>query len=330
MERKKVLVSTAPFGATSAAPINLMKDADVDFTINPFGRKMTEVELAEIIDEFDCLIAGTEAITSRVLANARKLKLIARVGIGLDSVDLVQAREQNIRVSYTPDAPSPAVAELTIGHLLACARMIPKAFVTIKAGEWQKNEFTGHELRGKHLGLVGYGRIAQEVASLAEAFGMIIHTFDPFVSAEDFDTKIAVHEDVIGLAHHCTHLSIHCGLTEETRNIINEKVLDALAKGNGPAVLINCARGGLVDEDAALAALEDGRLDACAFDVYDEEPLDPEHPLSKHDNFIGTPHIGAATIESQERVAAQTIKALLAALDGKPELGWVNKPAESM
>ncbi|MAK78185.1 MAG: hypothetical protein CL992_02805 [Euryarchaeota archaeon] len=319
--------------------INDLMDSFARQTLESAGHQVDEQKrtLEELSDgalaEYDAVLirSGTEITGPAIESGSQgNLKVIARAGVGVDNIDITAATHFGVIVVNSPAASTQAVAELTIGHLLACARMIPKAFVTIKAGEWQKNNFTGHELRGKHLGLVGYGRIAQEVASLAEAFGMTIHTFDPFVSAEDFDTKVAVHEDVIGLAYHCTHLSIHCGLTEDTRNIINEKVLDALAKGDGPAVLINCARGGLVDEDATLAALEDGRLDACAFDVFDEEPLDPAHPLSKHDNFIGTPHIGAATIESQERVAAQTVKALLAALDGKPELGWVNKPAESM
>ena len=296
--------------------------------------KRTLEELSDgALAEYDAvLIRSATEITGPAIESGSqgKLKVIGRAGVGVDNIDITAATHFGIIVVNSPAASTQAVAEFTIGHLLACARMIPKAYATIKAGKWLKKEFTGHELSGKHLGLVGYGRIARKVASLAEAFGMVIHTFDPFVPVEEFDKNVVVHEDLLSLAHHCTHLSVHCGLTEETRDIINEKVLNALAKGDGPAVLINCARGGLVDEDAALAALEDGRLDACAFDVFDEEPLDPEHPLSKHENFIGTPHIGAATMESQDRVAAQTVQALLAALDGKQELGWVNRPAESM
>ena len=123
---------------------------------------------------------------------------------------------------------------------------------------------------------------------------------------------------------------MHCELSSETRNLIDQEVITSLNQGDGPSVLVNCARGGLVDEGAALEALADGRLDACAFDVFEEEPLEPDHPLAMHENFIGTPHIGAATAESQERVAAQVIDALLAALDGNPDRGWVNRPAESM
>ena len=297
-------------------------------------KKRTREELSDgALAEYGAvLIRSATEITGPAIEGGSQgnLKVIGRAGVGTDNIDITAATHFGIIVVNSPAASTHAVAELTIGHLLACARMIPRASGTIKAGEWLKKEFIGHELSGKHLGLVGYGRIARKVASLAGAFGMTIHAFDPFLSAEAFGEKVVVHDHLLDLARHCTHLSMHCGLTTETRHTINDEVLDALAKGDGPAVLINCARGGLVDEDAAVTALEDGRLDACAFDVFDEEPLTSEHPLPKHENFIGTPHIGAATVEAQERVATQTAEALLAALNGTPDHGWVNRSAESM
>jgi len=283
--------------------------------------------------EFDAvLIRSATEITGPAIESGSQgeLKVIGRAGVGIDNIDMTAATHFGIIVVNSPAASTQAVAELTMGHLLSCARMIPRAAGTIKAGEWQKKNFTGHELSENHLGLVGYGRIARKVASLAKAFGMTIHAFDPFLPADAFDAEVVAHENLIDMARHCTHLSMHCSLTTETRHIIDERVFNALAECDGPAVLINCARGGLIDEDAALTALENGQLDACAFDVFDEEPFDPNHPLPKHENFIGTPHIGAATKESQERVAVQTVEALLAALNGMPGLGWVNKPAESM
>ena len=307
----KVLVSTAPFGATSAAPINLMKDADVDFTINPFGRKMTEVELAEIIDEFDCLIAGTEAITSRVLANARKLKLIARVGIGLDSVDLVQAREQNIRVSYTPDAPSPAVAELTIGLMISTLRSVQISNQEMHNQRWQR--FFGRRLSESVIGIIGVGRIGSRVIEHLAGFGspeILANDRDPSVAARVPDhVKIVEKEQIYRDAD---VISIHVPLTGETQGMIGASEFQMFRKD---AILINTARGGIVDESALEDALVKKQIFAAAVDTFGHEPY--QGPLCNIEQCLLTSHMGSMSGDCRERMELEATQEVIRFAQGE-------------
>ena len=304
-------MSTAPFGATSAAPINLMKDAGIHFAINSFGRKMTEVELAEIIDGFDCLIAGTEAITSRVLENAGNLKLIARVGIGLDSVDLVQAREQNIRVSYTPDAPSPAVAELTIGLMISTLRSVQISNQEMHNRRWQR--FFGRRLSESVIGIIGVGRIGSRVIEHLSGFGcpeILANDCDPSVAARVPDYVKMVEKEQI--YRDADVISIHVPLTGETQGMIGAKEFQMFKKD---AVLINTARGGIVDESALGDALVKKQIFAAAVDTFENEPY--RGPLCNIEQCLLTSHMGSMSDDCRERMELEATQEVIRFAQGE-------------
>jgi len=291
------------------------------------SRRATQGEIESgILARYDAVIirSMTKLSANSIELGAKgSLKVIARAGVGTDNVDLQAATKANVIVVNAPAASSEAVAELALGLLLSCARHICDGDRSMRSGEWAKKRLSGHEIRGKKLGLVGYGRIAREVAARARSFGMEIHTFDPYINKDEICEEVTFHPSIKSLFEVCSHISVHCMLTDETYHLVNSDVLKMM--GGGPNVLVNCARGGIIDENAAFKALERGILSACALDVFEDEPIDTEHPLLTHPNFIGTPHIGAATIEAQQRVAAQTAQNLLSALEGNPSFGWVNR-----
>ena len=199
---------------------------------------------------------------------------------------------------------------MTIAHLLASCRKITIADRKLKEGIWAKKELVGTELSGKSLGLIGYGRIAQRVGIIAKLLGMNVHAYDPYVSKEiAIKNDCELHDEVNSVFRKCTHVSIHCNLTEETYHLVNSSRIDLMSGIGDDGIncgnhLINCARGGVVDEIAALEALESGQLSSVALDVFENEPA-IENPLIAHENFHGTPHIGAATKEAQARIGIE-------------------------
>ena len=224
---------------------------------------------------------------------------------------------------------------MTIGHLLGSLRFIPRADRSLRSGQWAKKELKGTELFGKRLGLIGFGRIAQGVAKVAQAFGMEVHSYDPYLPLSVAKkVGVTMHKNVDNLFKTCTHISVHCNLTDETHHLINQKRI-SMMPGVDPFNLkcgnhiVNCARGGIVDEDAALAALNSGQLTSLALDVFEHEPVDPASPLLEHMNFHGTPHIGAATIEAQHRVGLDIAEAVLTVLHGGIADTTVNRDALS-
>jgi len=262
---------------------------------------------------------------SASVSNGGKLGFIGRAGVGVDNIDIAAATEFGIIVCNTPGASTQSVAELTIGHLIASARHISSADKKLKNGEWAKKDLRGSELGGKNLGLIGYGRIARRVARIANALGMNIHAFDPYV---DFSSlgglECTVHEDIDNIFRQCTHISLHCNLTSETKHLVNSRTIglmpgignDGINCGNH---IVNCSRGGIIDESAANLALEKGILSSLALDVYENEPLG-DSPLLGLDNFHGTPHIAASTLEAQERIGSEMVDLLIDYLDGnKPK-----------
>jgi D-3-phosphoglycerate dehydrogenase len=275
-------------------------------------------ELLQVIGEYDALIVrGRTKVTPAVMDAARNLKVVGRAGVGVDNIDLAAAKEHGITVVNSPIATTLAVAELTLGMMLAAVREIPRADASMKAGKWLKKEFEGAELNGKTLGVIGYGRIGQAVASRAAAFGMKIIAYDPLIDAETIAKNGAEPvslEEMFGLADMIT---LHIPLTASTRGILNAQAFEQMK----PGVYIICAaRGGVIDEAALLAALEAGKVAGAALDVFATEPPGAT-PLVMHPKVIAIPHVGAQTVEAQARAAEDISTEVLAALDGKP-LRW--------
>ena len=276
----------------------------------------TEKELLSgILVNFDAVVVRSATKLTREVIEAsvndvHGLKFIGRAGVGVDNIDIDTATKNNIVVCNTPRSSTKSVVEMTIAHLLASCRNITTADRKLRNGVWAKKQLVGTELSGKSLGLIGYGRIAQGVGNIAKAFGMDLHAYDPYVPKEIAKkNKCRLHNDVDSIFRICTHVSIHCNLTEETYHLVNSSRInlmpgigdDGINCGNH---LINCARGGIVDEEAALEALDSGQLSSFALDVFEIEPA-IDNPLFAHDNFHGSPHIGAATKEAQERIGVE-------------------------
>ncbi len=225
-------------------------------------------------------------------------------------------------VVNAPNASTQSVVELTIGHLLSSVRHIPKSDRGLREDRWEKKAMKGTELSGKCLGLIGFGRIAQGVAAVAKSLGMEIHTYDPYLPPKVAKSQDAyLHKKVDSLFKTCTHISIHCNLTDETHHLVNAKRM-SMMPGRKTGIecgnhIVNCARGGIIDEDALLNALEDGTITSAALDVFEVEPLPENYKLVQQENFHGTPHIGAATLEAQHRVGLDIAKAVNTALSGK-------------
>ena len=287
--------------------------------------------------EFDAVIvrSATKLSEEMMQASLPRLKVIARAGVGVDNIDVDAASKLGLPVVNAPRASTQSVVELTIGHLLGSLRFIPRADRSLRSGQWAKKELKGTELFGKRLGLIGFGRIAQGVAKVAQAFGMEVHSYDPYLPLSVAKkVGVTMHKNVDNLFKTCTHISVHCNLTDETHHLINQKRI-SMMPGVDPFNLkcgnhiVNCARGGIVDEDAALAALNSGQLTSLALDVFEHEPVDPTSPLLEHMNFHGTPHIGAATIEAQHRVGLDIAEAVLSVLHGGIADTTVNRDALS-
>ncbi|MBA4183055.1 MAG: phosphoglycerate dehydrogenase, partial [Acidobacteria bacterium] len=251
--------------------------------------------------DFDGLIVRSETKVRNDLMDALpKLRVIGRAGVGVDNIDVKGATARGIVVMNAPDGNTITTAEHTVALLVSMARNVPQAHALLQSGTWNKKKFVGVELNGKTLGVIGLGRIGRHVAKIAKGFGMNIFAFDPFVSedqAKDLGFEVGSLDDVFANAD---FLTIHTPVTDETRNIIGK---DAFAKMKKGVRLVNCARGGLVDENALLEAIENGTVAAAALDVYATEPLPTDSPLLNNPKIITTPHLGASTTEAQEGVA---------------------------
>lgn len=270
-------------------------------------------------DELRDAIAGADAvlvrsatkITRESLSRADRLKVIGRAGVGVDTIDVDAATERGIPVLTAPAGNTISAAELTMALLLALARRVPAADRSMRAGEWDRKSFTGVELYGKTLGLIGAGRIGGEVAKRARAFGMRVLVFDPFLSADraaSLGAEMAAFDDVLTQAD---VLSVHVPLTAQTTGQIGDA---QIARLKPTAFVLNVARGGVVDEDALLRALQSKRIAGAALDVFSSEPLPADHPFRTLANVVLTPHLGASTAEAQQNVAIEIAEAVRAAL----------------
>ena len=293
----KVLISDA----LSPAAIQIFKDRGIEVDFQPNLGKDKD-KLAELIGNFDGLaIRSATKVTPKILEKAKNLKVIGRAGIGVDNVDIPAATARGIIVMNTPFGNSITTAEHAITLMLALARQIPQADTSTQAGKWEKNRFMGVEITGKTLGVIGCGNIGSIVADRALGLRMKVIAYDPFLS-EQRAMDIGVEKvELEELFKRSDFITLHTPLTEKTRNIIDAA---AIAKMKASVRIINCARGGLVDELALRAALDVGKVAGAAFDVFVTEPA-IENPLFGHPNVVSTPHLGASTSEAQENVALQ-------------------------
>ena len=286
-----VLITTVPFANINSLPIELLKGVGANFVINPIGRKLNEEELADLIGDFDILIAGTEPITAFVLSKASKLKLISRVGIGLDNVDLLEAQKRGILVSYTPDAPAPAVAELTIGLMLSLLRNIHLANKQMHEGEW--NRYFGRRIPEITIGIIGVGRIGGRVLRRLSAFGTPRILVNDLIPNRNVAEKLKLEwVDKETIFREADLISLHLPLTSQTKDLVKKDQLLSMKKD---ALIINTSRGGIINENDLFEVLEKGHLAGAAVDVFEREPYIGN--LSKIEKCILTSHMGSMSID---------------------------------
>jgi D-3-phosphoglycerate dehydrogenase len=275
-------------------------------------------ELLQAVGEYDALIVrGRTKLTPAVFAAGEQLRVIGRAGVGVDNIDLAAARAHGVAVVNSPLATSLAVAELTLGLMLALARALPQADGGLKRGQWLKKSLMGVELHGKTLGVIGMGNIGRAVAQRASAFGMAILGYDPLIPADEIQRRGAQPASLPDLYGQADMITLHVPLTAETHGMIDRTALSAMQRG---VRLICTARGGLIDESALLEALESGQVGGAALDVFAQEPPGAS-PLVTHPRVVATPHIGAQTEEAQTRAAEDIASEVLAALRGE-NLRW--------
>ncbi|MBA8816814.1 D-3-phosphoglycerate dehydrogenase [Microbacterium halimionae] len=307
----KVLVTPTSLCQNPDGPALRALRAEVgEVVLNPFQRPMTEAELAELLPGVDGVVAGLDAYSETALAAADQLKVIARYGVGVDRVDLDAAAARGITVTRTPGANSLSVAELAIGLTFAVARGIAYADAGVRAGQWPRID--GRELTGAVFGVVGFGAIGRLVAERARGVGMTPIAYDPFLPDEVFAAAGVERVDVDELCRRSDVVSLHVPLTPETRHLIDDRRLRMLPPD---AIVINTARGGLLDEGAARHALDDGTLFGVAVDAYETEPPSAS-PLVGHPRVVSTPHSGGHTREAVQRMTEQSIADLLTVLRG--------------
>ncbi|MFC7072336.1 phosphoglycerate dehydrogenase [Halovenus rubra] len=306
----------------AAAGIELLEDSGHEVEKS---YTLTDEELLAAVKETHALIvrSGTE-VTRDVFEAADDLLIVGRAGIGVDNIDLDAATDNGVIVANAPEGNVRAAAEHTVAMTFAAARSIPQAHSRLSSGTWAKGEFLGSEVNDKTLGVVGFGRVGQEVAKRLGSLGMDIVVFDPYIS-EDRAAQFGA--DLVDSLEECLtnadFLTIHTPLTDETENMIAKEELAQLEGG----YVVNCARGGIVDEPALANAVEDGILKGAAIDVFADEPVSSDNPLLDVENVIVTPHLGASTEAAQENVAVSTAEQVLAAFEGEPVVNALNAPS---
>ena len=297
MSQPRVLISDA----LSPAAVQIFKDRGIDVDFQPDLGKDKD-RLAAVIGEYDGLaIRSATKVTAKILEGAARLKVIGRAGIGVDNVDVPAATGQGVIVMNTPFGNSITTAEHAIAMMFALARQIPQADASTQAGKWEKNRFMGVEITAKTLGVIGCGNIGAIVADRAVGLRMRVVAYDPYLTPERALALGVEKVELDELLRRADVITLHVPMTDRTRNILSA---DALARTKRGVRIVNCARGGLVDEVALRAALDSGHVAGAAFDVFAEEPA-TQNPLFGHPNVVCTPHLGASTSEAQENVALQ-------------------------
>lgn len=313
----KVLVSDP----ISDLGIQQLMDADDVVVEKKTG--LSEDELVEIISQYDALLVRSQTkVTEKIMEAGKNLKVIGRAGVGVDNINLEAATKRGIIVINAPDGNTITTCEHAFAMMLALARHIPQAYAKTIQGTWDR-KFLGVELRNKTLGVLGMGRIGSEVAKRAKAFGMEILGYDPFLTedrAEKLGITLATVDEIV---RNADFITVHTPLTPETKHMISTPQFEVMKKGMR---IINCARGGVIDETAMLVALEQGIVEGAAFDVFEQEPPAADHPFLSNPKIIVTPHLGASTIEAQENVAIDVSEQVLHILRNESFKNAVNMP----
>ncbi len=279
---------------------------------------ISPAELLKTVGKYDALVLrGRTRVTPEVFEAAQRLKVVGRAGVGVDNIDLAAAKAHSVTVVNAPTSTTTAVAELAFGMLLALARELPRADAAMKAGTWLKKELEGVELNGKTLGIIGYGRIGMELGKRAAAFGMNVVAYDPFISEEAVAAAGGETVSIQDLFEWADFISLHLPYNVHTRDLIGPMAFSQMKDG---VRIVNAARGGIIDEQALLDALNSGKVAGAALDVFSAEPPGLTD-LVKHPHVICTPHIGAQTAEAQTRASEDIANEVLAALRGQP-LRW--------
>jgi len=306
-----------PFGEKNRLPIEYLESAGIDYLINPLNRKLQEDELSELASDCEVLIAGTEKISDAVMANAPKLKLISRVGVGLDGVDLLAAERRGIAVSYTPEAPAPAVAELTIGMMLTLLRHVHVANAQLHRGEWQRH--FGKRIPELTIGIIGVGRIGGRVLRRLAAFG------SPRILVNDLLPKAHVADqlkldwvDKETIYREADLISLHLPLTNKTKDMIRAPQLKQM---KSDAVIINTSRGGIINEADLAQVLKDGHLSGAAIDVFENEPYSGD--LCGIERCLLTAHMGSMSIDCRTRMEIEATEEAVRFLTGQALQGLV-------
>lgn len=312
----KILVSDR----LSRQGIDILKsEDDIEVVLRP---NLTHKQLIECIKDYDAMIIrSTTTVTADILEAASNLKVIGRAGVGVDNVDVDTATRLGILVANTPTSNTISAAEHTISLMLALSRNVPQANVSLKGGRWNRSKFIGVELYNKVLGIIGLGRIGSEVVRRAKAFDMKVIAYDPYISqegAEKIGVKLVSFEEVLSQSD---YISLHVPYTSETHHLIGKKEFDLMKP---ETKIINCARGGIIDESALYDALKSRKIAGAALDVFEEEPIEGS-PLFELDNVVVTPHLGAATEEAQANVAIEIAQHVINALRGKPVTSAINQ-----
>src|SRR3989442_6946812 len=288
----------------------LARDGVLDVSVQT---KLSPVKLIEIIPEFAALIVRSETkVTGEALDAAKKLRVVGRAGVGVDNVDVETATRRGVLVLNAPGGNTVSTAEHTFSLLLCVARKIPQADASLRAKKWSRKDFEGVELYNKTLGVIGIGRIGSEFSRRAIAFGMRVVAYDPYLSATRARSlQVELVDELDDLLASADFISLHTPLTAETRHLFDRARLQKTKRG---VRIINCARGGLIDEDALAAALQDRHVAGAALDVFETEPLPPDSPLRGAPNLVLTPQLGASTVEAQESVGIEIAQSIRAAL----------------
>jgi D-3-phosphoglycerate dehydrogenase / 2-oxoglutarate reductase len=310
--KRKVLITTVPFGDKNRLPLEILEKKDIEYLINPLNKKLTENELVEMATDFSIIIAGTEPITKKVMETASNIKMISRVGIGLDSVDLLEAEKREITVSYTPDAPAPAVAELTIGLMLTLLRSVQLSNMGMHNGKWHR--FFGKRLSEVTIGIIGVGRIGTGVLQHLQGFGtpkILVNDINPDNSIEkqsniEWADKRKIYEqaDIV---------TIHTPLTVQTKNMVKKEQLLCMKED---AIIINTARGGIINEQDLYEVMQSGHLSGAAIDVFDFEPYDGK--LKEIQRCILTAHMGSMSVDCRARMEIEATEEAVRFLTNRP------------
>jgi len=307
----KALITTIPFGDKNRLPLELLEDAGIEYCINPLGKKLSESELAEMITDYEVIIAGTEPITENVMEKAHNLRMISRVGIGLDSVDLLAAEKRGIKVSYTPDAPAPAVAELTMSFILSLLRSVHVSNSQMHQGQWHR--FFGRRIAEVTVGVIGLGRIGGRVLRRTKSFGTPRILVNDLARNNEIDREFKVEwvskEDIYKQADVIT---LHLPLTKKTKHMIRRKHLEMM-KPN--AMLINTSRGGIIHEDDLFDVMQSGHLSGAAIDVFEKEPYSGK--LQEIERCLLTSHMGSMSVDCRVRMEYEATSEAIRFLTGK-------------